>query len=215
MDSWSPPSPVPIVAGARVLVRTFRKGDGPAMHAAVSASRDLAWLTLRWATAEHPDLDDCVYFVERAARQVAEPDCRSFPMAVVARGDDTVLGGVGFHAIVARESTAEVGYWMRGDRNGEGLCAEAVAAFITSGLTARDRGGWGFRRITLLCAAANPPSRRVAEKLGLRLERRERAERYQASGPTQGYLDTLGYAVLAGEWDFEARRAKPGIAWPA
>jgi len=71
------------------------------------------------------------------------------------------------------------------------------------------------RWLSGLCAADNIAARRVAEKLGLRLERRERAERYSDHAPAPGYLDALGYAVLADEWDFEAQRAKPDIAWPA
>jgi RimJ/RimL family protein N-acetyltransferase len=65
-------------------------------------------------------------------------------------------------------------------------------------------------------AAENIPSRRVCEKLGLRLEQRRKQDRYQgAIGDHEplGYHDSLGYAVLADEWDFDRDRAKEGIGW--
>lgn len=215
MGNWKPPSPLPgPIKTVRTLVRPYRKGDGPRLHAAISASRDLVWLTMGWWTDGEADLDDCIYYVEKVLRRSAEPGCRHFTLAIFDPDENTSLGGCGFHHINDKERAAEIGYWLRGDRNGEGLCTEAVGALITSGLTPQEDGGWGFRRISLLCAADNVASYRVAEKLGLRLERRERAERYSDHAPTPGYLDTLGYAVLADEWDFDAQRAKPDIGWP-
>ncbi len=212
---WNLPSPLPgPIETARTLVRAHRKGDGPRLHAALSASRDLVWLSMSWWTDGQADLDDCTFFVEKLVRRSAESDCRNFTLAIFDRDENTQLGSCGFYRIDDKERTAEVGYWLRGDRNGEGLCTEAVGAFITSGLRAQEQGGWGFRRITLLCAADNVASRRVAEKLGMRLERRERAERYSDHATTPGYLDSLGFAVLATEWDFDAQRARPDIAWP-
>lgn len=215
MRSWTPPSPIPgPIETARTIIRPYRKGDGPWLHAAVNARRDVVWLWLPWATSDHADVDDSIYFVERALRRAEDPAGRDFPLAVLDRAQTMILGGVGYHRIDAAESTAEVGYWMRGDRHGEGLCTEAVGAFITAGFAPQAEGGWGFRRITLLCAAENVASARVAEKLGMRLERRERAERYSERVPTPGYLDSLGFAVLASEWDAATRRARPGIGWP-
>lgn len=215
MPTWTQPSPLPgPIDTARTVIRRHQKGDGPRLHAAVRASRHLPWLWLPWATTDDPDLDDCVYRVETILRRDRDPIALGFSAAVVDRAGGELLGGLSFHNVDAGESTTEVGYWIRGDRQGEGLCTEAVAAFITAGFADQADGGWGFRRITLLCAEQNTASWRVAEKLGMRLERRERAERYSAR-PTPGYLDSLGYAVLADEWDAAAGRARPGIAWPS
>lgn len=179
----------------------------------MSARRDLTWLWLSWVTSDPPDPDDSIFFVERTLRRALEPSCRDFPLAVFDRDETTLLGVVGFHRIDGPQSTAEVGYWIRGDRQSQGFCTEAVGAFLTAGFTPRVLNGWGFRRIILSCAAENIASWRVAEKLGMRLERRERAERYSDRAPTPGYLDSLGYAVLASEWDVRAQRARPGIGW--
>ena len=215
MRSWTPPSPLPgPIETARTVIRPYQKGDGPRLHQAVNVRRDVVWLWLPWATSDHADIDDSIYFVEQALRRSKDAACRSFVVAVLDRDQRAILGGLGFHRIDADESTAEIGYWIRGDRHGEGLCTEAAAAFITAGFTAQEHGGWGFRRITLLCAAENTGSWRVAEKLGMRLERHERAERYSERAPIPGYLDSLGFAVLASEWDAVTQRARPGIGWP-
>jgi RimJ/RimL family protein N-acetyltransferase len=81
---------------------------------------------------------------------------------------------------------------------------------MSSGFGAVADGGWGFRRLTVFMAADNVGSRRVCERLGLRLEVRARRERYIEPF---GYHDVLGFAVLDDEWDFDAHRAKPGIGW--
>lgn len=212
MTLWTPPSPLPgPVQTERTVIRVYRRTDARALHEAVLASRAEPWLWLQWVS-DPPGLDDCVARIEGILRDVVDPSCRYFSMAVFDRDETTYLGEVSFHHIDSRERTAEVGYWIRSDHGGAGLCTEAAAALITNGFAPQESGGWGFRRIKLLCAVENVASWRVAEKLGLRRERYERAERY-ATRPTTGYVDSVGYAVLADEWDSKTHRALPGIGW--
>lgn len=55
----------------------------------------------------------------------------------------------------------------------------------------------GLRRVKALAFADNLASRRVMEKLGMRLEEYAVAESLHRS---KGWLDGAGYAILADEW---------------
>lgn len=208
---WMPPRrrPKPVVAGD-VVVRSYEKGDGPRLFDAISAGREALLPWMAWATTDHRCPDDSIHFVERTIRASERPDCLDFPLAIVARGDGSIVGGTGFHRIRPDLREAEIGYWVRGDRQRAGICTRAIGALISSALTLQAQGGWGFRRILIFNAVENVGSRRVCERLGLRLEMRMRRERYL---DPVGYHDTHGFAVLADEWDFAASRAKPGISW--
>lgn len=114
------------------------------------------------------------------------------------RDTDKLVGGTGLHRILPAVAEAEIGYWIRPERRGEGLCAEATAGLISAAF-----GPWGFRRIRIHCAGANHASQRVPQKLGIRLEGRERESRWVDG---IGYDDHLTYGVLASEWDAERGR---------
>lgn len=118
-----------------------------------------------------------------------------------------VLGGTGLVRLRPELGDAEVGYWIRGDRQGAGLATEAVGALIGAALSV-----WGLRRVWVALAAGNQASARVAEKLGLRLERVGRQDRWVED---RGWEDGREYAVLAGEWDAATGRGPGGAGLPA
>jgi RimJ/RimL family protein N-acetyltransferase len=208
-DRWTPPKTLPVVEVDYLVIRAYRKGDGPKLFAAVDDQRDklLPWMS--WCRTDHLSEDDSIHYVERFRRETEKPDCLNFPLGIFDRRDGSVVGGTGFHRLHPEYRDAEIGYWIRGSHQGLGLCTRAIGALMSAGFRAQDAGGWGFRRITIFMSATNTASRRVCEKLGLRLEMRMKAERYQV-----GYKDTFGFAALADEWDFEQHKAKPNIAWP-
>lgn len=210
-NPWVAPEPRPgPVRTSDAVVRLYEPGDGPALFAAVSASREALLPWMAWATTDHQTVDDSVHYVERTRRAASKSDCLDFAMGIFDPTDGSVLGGTGFHGIRPEFREAEVGYWIRGDLHRSGICTRAVGALISAAFTSSANGGWGFRRIVIFTAADNVGSRRVCEKLGLRLEARMRRERYLEP---VGYHDTIVFGVLAEEWDFEAHRARPNIAW--
>jgi RimJ/RimL family protein N-acetyltransferase len=216
-EPWTAPRPLPgPVTTERLNVRRLERGDGPALYRAIEASRDRILPWMAWALTDHQVVDDTVFYVERQRRAAGTPVCREYAMLIVDRAGGEVLGATGLHDIRPALRQAEIGYWVRGDRQGQGLCTEALAGLLGAALRPAEDGGWGFRRIVIYNAVENPASRRVCEKLGLRLELRSRGARYlspKAGGP--GYHDLLGFAVLADEWDASAGRARPAAEWVA
>ncbi len=218
ITEWKPAVPLPpAFETERAVIRLYEKGDGPALFTAVNAERNPLNEWLPWKDDAHRDVDDSIFFVESSLRTRQSPECSHYELGIFERsgferGGNEILGGVGYYRVDRATSKAELGYWIRGDRHGEGLCTEVVAPFVSAGFRSQSERGWGFRRITLRCSVENVGSVRIAEKLGFRLEQRERAECLHPK-PTPRLHDMHGYAVLASEWDFGSDRAQPGIGW--
>jgi RimJ/RimL family protein N-acetyltransferase len=178
----------------------YRAEDAWSLWRAVEASRKTLVPWLPWAADGHRTPEDSLAVIDRFARDRAFPEGLDFVMGIFDRRSGEVVGGTGLHRIQPETADAEIGYWVREDRRGEGLCTEAVGALVTAALSA-----WGFRRVRVCCSDRNVPSRRVPERLGLRLECEEREARFVDG---IGWTGSLAYAVLASEWDGARQRVR-------
>lgn len=93
----------------------------------------------------------------------------------------------------ARAVQAELGWVFDPDHHGHGYATEAVRELLRLCFTEL-----GLRRVTALCFADNEPSWRLMERLGMRRESHNVRESLHRSGR---WLDGLGYALLAEEWN--------------
>jgi RimJ/RimL family protein N-acetyltransferase len=98
---------------------------------------------------------------------------------------------------------AELGWVITPAQAGQGLATEAAGAALRICFQQL-----GLRRVFAQCFAANVPSWRVMEKVGMRREQHTVRESLHRSGE---WLDGLMYAILAEEW----RDAVVGSAQPA
>jgi RimJ/RimL family protein N-acetyltransferase len=87
---------------------------------------------------------------------------------------------------------AEIGWCFDPAYQGLGYAKEASAALLRIAFE-----GLGLRRVYALCFAANEPSWRLMERLGMRREEHNVRDSLHRSGE---WLDGLGYALLAEEW---------------
>ena len=205
---WLRPDPLPdpVAVSERLVIRWYERDDAGAIFETINQGREALVTFLPWVRTSHRtplQSRDFVDFATRARNLAAADD---FVMGVFERDGGALVGGSGFHRIDALNATAEIGYWIAGDKRRRGYACESTAALLTVGF--RD---WGFRRIKLCCAAINEGSIAVIEKLGARLEAVERAERRL---PGHGWIDALTYALLADEWDPETRRGPGGSSLP-
>jgi ribosomal-protein-serine acetyltransferase len=141
-----------------VELRAPRRTDAPELYEAVRASLTelLPWMA--WA---HPDYSEieAAEWARRAARAFAEG--HEFQFVARDAGSGAVLGTIGLNAVDRTNRWANLGYWLRSDRVGEGLVtrsARLVAGFGFSEL--------GLGRIEILAAVGNGRSQAVAERLG-------------------------------------------------
>lgn len=198
---WQAPRPLPgRVTTSRTVVRLYEPGDGAAHFDAVEADRGALLPWMAWARASHRSRDESEAYVASAVRGYEEKHCLDFPMGIFDRVTGELLGGTGLHDLQPALGQAEVGYWVRGDRQGEGLCTEAVRALLRWALAKQREGGWGLRRLVVYHAVENVASRKVCERLGLRQEALLRRARYLGPpGEGPGWYDVVGYGILADE----------------
>jgi RimJ/RimL family protein N-acetyltransferase len=171
-------------------------------------------LTIRPATTadaeavwRYRQVEDVGRWLTRAPRTLA--DFRSYwdtpgalAKTLVVERDGEIVGDLMLavedawaQAEVADQATrtqAELGWVLHPDHTGRGYASEAVRALIR--ICFRDLG---LRRVTAGCFAANEPSWRLMERLGMRREIATVRESLHRSGR---WLDGYGYALLADEW---------------
>lgn len=92
----------------------------------------------------------------------------------------------------AADTQAELGWSIDPAVEGHGYATEAARALLR--LCFEDLG---LRRVTALCFADNTGSWRLMERIGMRRELHTVADSLHR---TRGWLDGLGYALLAEEW---------------
>jgi RimJ/RimL family protein N-acetyltransferase len=162
----------------RLILRSFREEDVDAM-AQLFANPDF----MRFSLGVFTERKQTVAFVEKVMGW--DRDGIPSQFAVVPRGEDTLIGYCGFyqHAEVAGE--IEIGYRLHPDYWNRGLITEAARAV-------RDHGFADLKlpRVISLIHPENVPSRRVAEKNGMNVEKEI---------TFRGFL-TLVYAISREEW---------------
>jgi RimJ/RimL family protein N-acetyltransferase len=102
----------------------------------------------------------------------------------------------------ARGTQAELGWVFSPDYAGHGYATEAVRELIRICFTEL-----GLRRVTAGCFAGNEASWRLMERVGMRRELHTVRESLHRS---EGWVDGMGYALLAEEWaGAQSEEARP------
>ncbi len=127
---------------------------------------------------------------------------RMLPHRIVVLRDDAIIGDIMLRiedawaqpevADEAAGTQAELGYVFDPRHHGHGYATEAVRAVLDLAF-----GPLGLRRVVASCFAANEPSWRLMERLGMR---REGTHLRDSMHRDRGWLDGYAYALLADEW---------------
>jgi RimJ/RimL family protein N-acetyltransferase len=112
-------------------------------------------------------------------------------LAVTLADDGTLIGDVLLGLRSLEHETVEVGYIFAPAHGGQGYATEAVRALLDVAF-----GELGARRVVARVDDRNAPSRRLLERLGVRLEAHQ-IENEWIKGELTSEVD---YAVLAREW---------------
>jgi [ribosomal protein S5]-alanine N-acetyltransferase len=111
---------------------------------------------------------------------------------VTLRGEDRVIGLIGFNHFAFADRRASVGFDLRQSHWGRGIMPEALNAVLSFGFEQI-----GLNRIEADCSIMNLASQRVLQKCGFTYEGRQR-EQYYYDGI---YYDLLLWGILRREWD--------------
>ena len=162
----------------RIILRSFREEDVDSMEQ-LFANPDFMRFSLGVFTERKKTVD----FIEKMMGW----DRTKMPsqFAVVPRGENAVIGYCGFHHHSEVPGEVEIGYRLHPDYWNRGLITEAAGAVRDHGF--RD---WKLARVISLVHPENIPSRRVAEKNGMKMEKEI----------TFREFPTLVYATTREEW---------------
>jgi len=145
-----------------ITLRPYRKEYIKATYQAIRES--LAELS-PWLPFAHKDysLRETRDWIKKRAGEWKKG--ASYDFAIFDTRDGTLLGGCGLNGFEKMNRRANLGYWVRTNRTGEGTAAAA----------ARLLAKWGFEalkliRIEILVATDNARSLRAAEKAGAKRE---------------------------------------------
>jgi RimJ/RimL family protein N-acetyltransferase len=172
----------------RLLMRPPAAGDGAALLPALIESlpelrQFLA--SMPWVSGEQ-SLESAELFCRNAQANFLAR--RDLPFLLFEKATGQLLGVAGLHRMVWTTPKAEVGYWVRTSRGGNGFIGEAVQALCDYAFDHLHAV-----RIELITDEANGPSRKVAERCRFQLEGILRDERRSSSGDLR---NTCVYARL-------------------
>ncbi|MBI2519698.1 MAG: GNAT family N-acetyltransferase [Bdellovibrio sp.] len=169
----------------RLILKRHQVSESHVMGQVVRQNFSRFALIFPWVH-EHYSSDDALKFIEASLSQWDRAEMFDFSMY-----DQQMeyLGNIGIHTIRWEHDRAEIGYWIKQEFEGLGYVTEAVSQLL------RELFSLGFNRIEIRCDPENARSRKIPERLGMRLEGHFREHVFQQNA----YRDTLVYALLRSE----------------
>jgi len=145
-----------------LLLRPFRRGDAMRFAAAVRESAASVGRWMPWPRADYTPQMALAWFAECAAQRRAET---AHAFGIFSRDGRELLGGAGLNRIDAQHRSANLGYWVRLAREGQGIATQAARALLDFGFDTLQ-----LARIEIVTAQGNAASAAVARKAGATLE---------------------------------------------
>ena len=148
-----------VLETGRLALRRFRRDDVDAVFAIIGDDVAMQYYPKTF------NRSDAVQWIERNLRRYREHGFGLF--AVTLKGSDEIIGDCGIvRQEVEGETRLEVGYHFRRDQWGHGYATEAAHACMAMAL-----GPCGADKVISLIRPENVPSRRVAERNRMTVER--------------------------------------------
>jgi len=161
------------VCTERLVLRSARAGDGPALREAIGDSLDelFPWLSFSAQLGDEETMER----VSRLAETKFEED--EFYVWRVWETDGALIGSVDLHSINRAVPSCEIGYWLRTGWTGRGFAQEFVTAAV--GIA---QSTLRAERIEARCDVRNERSWRLVERLGFTFEGVARHDERDAAG---------------------------------
>jgi ribosomal-protein-serine acetyltransferase len=150
------------LASGKILLRPYRPADAMTVYGAACESVGEVSKWLPWCHAGY-QLKESKNWIKTCAASWKKGTAYEFGVFDEQTGE--FLGGCGLNHIDADYKTANLGYWIRSSRTGQGAAPDAVALLVRFGFDELK-----LNRIEIIAAVENARSQRVAEKAGARRE---------------------------------------------
>ena len=151
-----------LASDGRIAIRRFAPADLGPFYAAIDESRAELAAWMPWMHDAYTIADTRDWLAQRDAEWDARRDYSTIVVDVASR---EVLGASGFNQINHEQRIANLGYWVRTSRTGEGVASAAARLCARWGFAAL-----GFGRAEIVVMRGNAASRRAAERAGARFE---------------------------------------------
>lgn len=173
----------------RLIIRPPRIGDGAEVNAAIRETYADLHQWMEWAdhlptVAETEDNRRCANHNFRAGED--------FSVQAYLKSTGALTVCAGLHPKNWQVPKFAIGYWCRAGYQGQGYVTETVRALTQIGIEIL-----GANRIEIRCDERNERSRRVAERVGYRLEGRFKNDMIAPDG---GLRHTLIFAMTPDEF---------------
>lgn len=149
-------------SNGKLILRPPVMEDGPSVFEAVQVSEKALSQWMDWYNSD--------FSIETAREWLstlnsAWEEGTNYQFAIIDNELHQFLGSCGINHINKTYLLANLGYWIRSDRTGEGLATETTKLLAKFGFQQL-----GLRRIEIVTGVENRASRRVAEKSGATFE---------------------------------------------
>ena len=145
-----------------ISIRPYKSTDASDLQRAVSSSVGHIGPWLDWCTPRFT-LKDARAWVNSSIDHWQQG--QAFRWAIVGSTDKHILGGVDIYLPVLGQPVGQMGYWVRRDSVGRGICTQAAAQALHWSF---DR--LGLARVELFVQPDNSSGIAVARKLGAKLQ---------------------------------------------
>jgi ribosomal-protein-serine acetyltransferase len=143
-------------------LRPWQAQDAEDLFDAVRSSVASVGRWLPWCHADY-DMDKAHAWISHCQDSWSRGEHFAFPIFDLRTGE--LIGGAGLNQHNRQHRSANLGYWVRQSRHGEGIAARAATLVARFGFEQL-----GLIRIEIVVMPDNHASRRTAEKTGARFE---------------------------------------------
>jgi ribosomal-protein-serine acetyltransferase len=148
----------PIIETGDIKLRHIHPSDTEALYEAVEESITELSPWMPWCTKDY-SIKESKTWCE--SREDAWNKKEAYDFLIIDKRDETLLGVCGINNINAEVSIANLGYWVRTGRTGEGIATAVVPMLAKFGFE-----NLKLCRLEIVVAEGNLPSQCVAEKAG-------------------------------------------------
>jgi [ribosomal protein S5]-alanine N-acetyltransferase len=170
----------------RLVLREFEEADAPACN---EYERDPE--VVRYQSNGERTLEESLAYLRKSLATVAESPRRTFDLAVTLKDTGALIGRAGINVTEVNDRGAAIWYVIHRAHWGKGYIPEAMRAMVDFGF-----GELGLHRVYADLDPQNHASKRVCEKLGMRLE----AHFVENAFIKGEWVDSLIYGILDREW---------------
>ncbi len=176
----------PLLETERLVLREITEADYEAVHGYATDPEVIRYVP--WGPNSEQDTHD---FLARTMIAAAEEPRLEYVFGVELKEEPGLLGSVGLYVRPEDTDQAMLGYVFRREAWGRGIATEASRAIVAMAFDVL-----GLRRVWASCDPDNTGSRRVLEKVGMKIEGLLRGD-LVIRGDVR---DNLVWGILEPEW---------------